>query len=396
MFSANGHDQNSVYGDTWYIADQKIGFGQLTWNKTLGKHDFLFGSAMRYTYYDDNTPATANDSINQPSHSYLPGIFVQDELNINNYNKVLLGMRYDNNSIHGHIFTPRLNYKLTSKNKKNIYRWSLGTGYRVANVFTEDHAALTGAREVIFLSDLNPETSLNGNFNYVKKIYTQNNTYIGLDGAIFYTYFNNKIFPDYDTNPNQIIYSNLDGYAVSNGVSLNVEITHRNLNMMIGATAMDVYSVQDGIKERQELTEQFTGTWTFGYKSKEHKFSIDYSGNLYGPMELPVLGDLDPRPENSPWWSIQNIQVSKEIGPRLEIYGGIKNILDWTPWKNIEGAGIITRTFDPFDRDVTFDANGEAVSTPNNPYALTFDPAYVYGPNQGRRGFIGLRLNLDK
>src|SRR5690606_25699513 len=33
--SANGHNQNSVYGDTRYLADQKIMFGQLTWHKTI-------------------------------------------------------------------------------------------------------------------------------------------------------------------------------------------------------------------------------------------------------------------------------------------------------------------------------------------------------------------------
>jgi hypothetical protein len=26
--------------------------------------------------------------------------------------------------------------------------------------------------------------------------------------------------------------------------------------------------------------------------------------------------------------------------------------------------------------------------TPDNPYALTFDPGYVYGPNQGVRSFL--------
>ena len=67
-------------------------------------------------------------------------------------------MRYDYNSLHGNIFTPRINYKWNSDNKKSIVRLSGGSGYRVANVFTEDHAALTGSREIVFLSDLNPET----------------------------------------------------------------------------------------------------------------------------------------------------------------------------------------------------------------------------------------------
>ncbi|MDN5202804.1 TonB-dependent receptor [Fulvivirgaceae bacterium BMA10] len=401
MFSANEHDQNSVYGDTWYIADQKIAFGQLTWNKEVGKrHDFLFGAAMRYTYYDDNTPATASSDIdnpsNQPSHTYLPGLFVQDEIVLDDYNKLLLGMRYDYNSLHGNIFTPRFNYKWNSKNKQNILRFSFGTGYRVANVFTEDHAALTGAREVVFLSDLKPETSFNVNINYVKKIYTRNDWFIGIDGAVFYTYFNNKIFPDYDTDPNKIIYDNLSGHAVSNGVSVNLEVVYKDLSILAGVTAMDVFSVQDGVRERQELTEQFTGTWSIGYVFPKIGLSLDYTGNLYGPMALPLLGDDDPRPEFSPWWSIQNIQITKAFGDHLELYGGVKNLLNWVPWRNLGDAGLITRTNDPFDKNVVFDTNGEVVATPNNPYAFTFDPTYVYGPNQGIRGFFGLRYTFDQ
>src|SRR5690606_28551516 len=48
--SATGHNQNSVYGDTRYLADQKIMFGQLTWHKTIKNHDILSGLAYRYTY----------------------------------------------------------------------------------------------------------------------------------------------------------------------------------------------------------------------------------------------------------------------------------------------------------------------------------------------------------
>src|SRR5690606_13166573 len=53
-FSYADHDQNSVYGNTPYMAKQKVGFGQLTWDKKLGNHDMLFGAAFRYTNYDDN------------------------------------------------------------------------------------------------------------------------------------------------------------------------------------------------------------------------------------------------------------------------------------------------------------------------------------------------------
>lgn len=395
QFSANSHDQNSVYGDTPYMADQKIAFGQLTWFKILGRHDLLTGFAYRYTYYDDNTPATASaDQLdrNKPTHTSLPEIFVQDEISLNDNNKLLLGMRYDYNSLHGSILTPRVNYKWNSVNKENILRVSFGNGYRVANVFTEDHAALTGAREVMFINDLKPEISWNGNLNFVKKIYA-GSAFIGLDATAFYTYFNNKIIADYDTDPNRIIYDNLDGHAVSQGISLNVDVAFLSgLKILAGVTAMDVYSREEDEKTRQLFTEKFTGTWNIGYTFKKNGITIDYTGNLYGPMRLPLLSDTDPRSEYSPWWSIQNIQLTKKIGKNTEIYGGVKNLLNWTPNKG--NPFIIARANDPFDKNVQFDSNGQAMVTPDNPYGLTFDPSYVYGPNQGLRGFLGFRYNL--
>jgi outer membrane receptor for ferrienterochelin and colicins len=391
MFSVNRHQQNSVYGDMPFIADQQILFSQLTWNKTAGKHDLLTGLALRYTYYDDNTVATAqitNTRQNHPSKTLLPGIFIQDEISLNQQNKLLVGVRYDYNSLHGNIFTPRINYKWNSKDKKNILRVSVGNGYRVANVFTEDHAALTGARQVVFINDLHPETSWNTNVNFVRKLYT-GSAVINLDATLFYTYFKNKIIADYDTDPNKIIYDNLDGFAVSKGASLNADITFNNLRIMLGATAMDVYSKENNLRIRQLFTEKFSGVWTISYSFRSIGLTADYTGNIYGPMRLPLLSDTDPRREYSPWWSVQNIHLTKKIKDKLEVYAGIKNILNWTINKGV--PFIIARSHDPFDRQVQFDASGNAMVTADNPYGLTFDPTYAYGPNQGIRGFFGIR-----
>ena len=392
QFSANGHHQDSFYGTDSYKADQLIAFGQLVYNKKIKKkHDLLFGIAYRYTTYDDNTFATSeSDGVtNKPSIIHLPGVFLQDEINLTNQHKLLIGARYDYNSLHGTIFSPRVNYKWNSKNNKNILRFSIGNGFRVANIFTEDHAALSGAREVVFEGELSPETSWNANVNYVKKI-SINNTLVSLDASGFYTHFNNRILPDYETDPNKIIYANLNGFSVSKGLSLNSDISFPlGLTMNIGATLMDVSINENNIKKRQLLTESFSGVWSISYNLKKSRIKIDYTGNLYGPMKLPLLSELDPRKGESPWFSIQNIQITKNIGTGWEMYGGIKNILNFTPANN-----SIARSFDPFDLGVDFNSNGEAIATTSNPYALTFDPSYVYASNQGIRGFLGLRYTI--
>jgi outer membrane receptor for ferrienterochelin and colicins len=391
-FSGTMHYQDSRYGTTYYIANQKIGFLQLSWDKKIQKNDVLAGIASRYTYYDDNTLSTALSNENNPEKTWLPGIFLQDEIAFNEKHKLLLGLRYDYNSIHGNIFTPRFAYKLKF-DENNILRFNAGTGFRVVNLFTEDHAALTGSREVVIANNLDPEKSINANLNYIKKLYFSSGTSLGIETTAFYTRFSNKIVSDYETDPNKIIYDNIAGYALSHGVSTNIDLNFYNgLKLITGATFMNVSNVENEVRERPFLTEKFTATWSVSYKINPIDLAIDYTGNVYSPMKLPLLSDTDPRNPNSPWYSLQNIQFTYTGWKNFELYAGIKNLLNFTPKQN--NPFLISRIEDPFDKNVQYDSTGKVLATPENPYGLTFDTTYVYGPNQGIRGFFGLRYNL--
>ena len=393
QFSFNDHNQNSVYGTTLFKADQSIAFGQFIWNRTIKKHDLVIGAAYRFTFYDDNTTATFNEflGINKEEITQLPGVFIQDEIQFNEQNSLLLGFRYDYNSIHGTIFTPRLNYKISNQDLSSILRISIGSGYRIAQIFTEDHAALTGARDVVFLNDLDPEMSWNINLNYVYKMYLKQGHILNFDASIFRTDFSNKILPNYDTDPNLIIFDNLSGKSVTQGISLNFNSVFQNgLRISLGATYIDSYIDSKGLKTIPYLTEKFQGVWNIKYEFQKSNITLDFTGTITGPLKLPLLGDLDPRSQFSPTFNIINLQLTKEWNNSYELYGGVKNILNFTPADN-----SIARAFDPFDREVKFDASGAAQVSPGNPYALTFDPSYVYASNQGSRFFIGFRYYLN-
>ena len=197
QFSFNDHNQNSAYGKTSFNADQTIGFGQMVWNKNIPNQELLLGLAYRFTLYDDDTPATFNNfsTQNLTSITHLPGIFIQNQILINPHNTLLLGLRFDHNSIHGNILTPRINYKINNRDKSSILRLSGGTGYRVVQIFTEDHAVLTGAREVVFLNDLKPEKSLNANLNFMQNFFLKKVQSSTLTSVYLLTNFPIKSFP---------------------------------------------------------------------------------------------------------------------------------------------------------------------------------------------------------
>ena len=386
-FSATNHNQDSYYGTTKYAAQQQIGFGQLTWDKKAGNHDLLFGTAYRYQSYNDNTTATV-----KAEKTNILSAFVQDEIKLAKKHNILLGSRLDYNNNHGYIYTPRIAYKWKFSDN-DVFRINAGTGFRVVNLFTEEHASLTGSRDVIVTENLKPEKSYNVNVNYLKKIRFDNASFLGFDVSAWYTHFSNQIIPDYDTNPDQIIYRNLNGFSDTKGLSLNMDyMSNFGLKTIFGATILESKNTRDGVTTTPVLTEKYSANWAITYEILDLGLSFDYTGNLYGPMRLPLLGELDPRRPTSPIWSIQNIQATYKWNNTFEIYGGVKNLLNWTP--NRKNPFIIARTNDPFDENVQFDGNGNVIPTPENPYALTFDPAYVYAPNQGIRGFLGIRFNL--
>ena len=386
QLSYNWHNQNSYYGFTPYMATQQVGFAQMYWDKSLGKkHNLLLGATYRYTWYDDNTPATASADglMNMPAKTPLPGIFIQDEWKFSDQQTLLAGYRYDYDQYHGSIHSPRLAYKF-SPDPVNTLRASFGTGFRVVNLFTEDHAALTGARKVVIAEELKPERSFNGNLNYVTKI-TGGLGLLSLDFTGFYSYFTNKITGDFDQDPDKIIYANLKGHAISRGVSLNTEMTFNfPLKVLAGVTWSDVYQLNDGINGSEKVTQLHAPKWSGNYLLSytfPKDFVVDFTGTYTGPMRLPVQPN-DYRPEYSPWFTIANIQLTKKFSNGLEIYGGVKNMFNFIP------KYALIRAFDPFDKT--------AADPVSNPNGYTFDTEYNYAPLQGARWFVGMRYNLFK
>lgn len=388
QFSFIGHDQNSVYGTSTFLANQKIAFGQYLWDKELQNHSLLLGAAVRYTFYNDNTPATATSS-----QTAIYSGFLQDEIQFSDQTGLLLGARYDFHQVHGSIVTPRIALKW-KPSATAIWRLNFGTGFRVVNLFTEDHQALSGAREVVIKGNLNPETSYTANLNYLKKFDANNFGVLTLEASTWYTHFQNRIIADYDTNPNQIIYANLDGFSRIFGASASLDwVSPFGLKGTFGGSYFNPLTEQEGRRFVPLFTEKVSFSWALSYEIPKWFLSLDYTGSFTGSMRLPLLSPDDPRREYSLPYSIQNIQITYKKFHNLELYGGVKNLLNWTPNKG--NPFLIARAHDPFDKQVLFNNNGVAQPTLENPYGLTFDPTYGYGPNQGIRAFVGLRWHFD-
>lgn len=386
--SYNQHNQNSTYGTELFIARQKTMFLQAYWDKEFGNHNLLAGMAHRYTWFEDNTTATHNGKT--PFVTQTPGIFIQDLWKTGKHTTLLLGYRLDidktksaNNTHTNVVHSPRIAFKYQTPNSATL-RTSVGSGYRVVNIFSEDHRALSGQYTATLGETLKPEKSLSATIDYDGRMATEN---FGLtyNLGLHYTHFFNKIYPKRNDRERTLIYYNVDGdeYAKSLGATLDIALNfYFPLKLTAGITYNKAQLVEhereqasnEKIKGSQrkahdfEFSPRWMGVYSASYLFPKN-FITELTGEWKGPMLLPIQ-ENDPRPKYSPWFMKVNLQLIKKLKEGLEIYGGVKNLFNYVP------GPYLVDTQDPF---------GDIESP------LEFDTEYNYTPQQGRTGYLGLR-----
>ena len=382
-FSASHHDQDSYYGDAAYVARQSIAYANLRYRLGFGTHDVLLGATARYQDYDDNSVATQRAEsdggvLNAPDRQFIPGLFVQDEWRVLPQWTVLTGLRLDHYRNHGLIPAPRLSTKFVPSDWTTL-RVNFGTGFRIVNLFTEDHAFVTGQREVVIAEQLRPERSYNLAANW-HQVYAALGGVGSFDVDGYFTHFTNKILPDYDT-PNRIVYANADGYARTRGIGVNWSHTFDGgLGYNVGwnfqqATETDA----EGTVRAIEFAPRYTGVLTANYRLASADLTLAYTANLTGPMALPEVFDLDadgnpfvtPRPTTSRVFSTHNLQLTKVFDRSFTLYVGLQNLFNYRQ---------------PGSPLVGYNDPNAAVG-----FSDAFDTAYAYAPNHGREVYVGVK-----
>jgi len=382
--SLSRHDQNSYYGADSYRAFQNIAFVNLTRNRTYGAHRILTGLGYRAQSYNDNTVATQGpDGTDVDEFQSIPGLFAEDEWQIDSNWVLLSGLRLDYYHRHGAIASPRFNLKY-SPVRGSVFRLNTGTGFRIVNLFTEDHAFVSGQREIVIAESLEPERSLSGNLNFNRE-YTHSFGYGTFDADVFYTHFFNQIAPDY-SDPNTIVYANSPGFARTAGLAVNWSHSFvLPLSTTLGGTFQSAQRSATDDRGHTTLAElefapRWSGIFTLSYRWSA--FNVGYTANWTGPMTLPTVYDLDDqgqplaqsRPTQSPVTARHNVQIQWSVRPDWMLYGGMQNLFDQV------------QSFSPL-----VGYNDPNAPTGFSPY---FDTSYAYATGHGREFYLGLRWTL--
>ncbi|MBK9331940.1 MAG: TonB-dependent receptor [Ignavibacteria bacterium] len=375
-FNSSYYDQNSYYGITKYAADQFSFTGSGFYETALSGKSYI-KAGISYKYLNINEDISFGDSTSKTySGNYLkkesiPGIFMESSFNfLNDKASVMAGFRYDYHNEYKSVYTPRvlLRYQPVSE---LVIRTSAGTGFRTINLFNEHSNILASSKDIRITETLDPEKIFNFGADVIY-YFNLGNSGGSLNLDYYRTEFNNKIIPDYDTDPSAVLFSNLDGKAYSNVFQSEFNITlFRLLDLKLAYKFVDLKYEKNGIMTDQPFNSKNRFFSTVSYTLADDSWGFNAGLQWFGTQRLPSTESnplIYQRPLNSDPYTLINMQINRNFS-NFEIYAGIDNLLDFMQENPIIAAE------DPF-----------------GPY---FDTSYIWGPTMGRELYLGFRFKLN-
>ena len=314
----------------------------------------------------------------------ITGAFTQVDYSYKNF-KTTAGVRYDhynvndksnpNNGVSGDIISPRVTLMYDFDNTMQL-RTSYAKGFRAPQIFDEDlHVETSTARRVLHRNDpdLVQETShsimASAAYNYNINKFSSTMLVEG-----FYTLLQNPFVNEFGTpdENGDVIYTriNSEGGAKVQGVNLELTMALGNsFSMNAGFTAQ-----KSRYEDEQEFGEKrfFRTPDNHGFFAIQvkpiKKLSLNATGTYTGKMLIPYFGPTLDNPDNgelriSPSFFDLGLKIGYDIkinGATMQLFVGAKNL------------------FNSYQSD--FDIGAER------------DPGYMYGPNQPRSVYFGIRI----
>lgn len=375
LASAFSHQHDAWFGTVRFDAQQRNAYANFQIEHNYGStHSLKTGVSYRHMTISETIGF--NDALERTYGGRyvrvenIPGAFFENTLGLfENRLTWIAGVRVDHHNAFGAIATPRSLLKYDFSEQTSV-RASAGYGWRTVNLFSENNLLMIGARDVVFLEPLNPETSWNYGANFTHNFSGERAS--GFVSVDFYrTVFGNQVFPDYDTDPGLAIISNFTGPAVSEGFQAEASVKlFQRLQLKTGYNFLNVYRQQNGVRVALPFNAIHKVVNTLSYATLDEKWHFDANIHSYGRQRLPnTQNNPEPyrRPDFSEPYTVVSAQATAVFG-RFEVYAGVENILDF-------------RQLQP-------------ILSWEDPFSPFFDTSSVWGPTRGREIYLGLRYSI--
>ena len=370
MASGSLHKLDALYGTKTYSVDEKNGYLQLMFETNFTKlHNLSAGLSLNHDYLKERN--NLNSAWSGVSKETTPGIYAQYTLNIDDRLVAMAGLRADHSSRYGNFVTPRLHVKYAPSDIVTL-RVSAGKGYRTPYALAENNY-LMGSGRTLVIEDLQQEQAWNYGISAALSIPLFDQL-LKVNAEYYYTHFSQQMLIDYDSNPQEIRLTNLDGRSYSHTFQVDVSYPIvKGLELTAAYRLNDVRATYAGELREKPLQSKYKGLLTASYKTPLGLWQFDVTYQLNGGGRMP---DPYTKSDGTPSWDRRfkaygqlNAQVTRWFR-HFSIYVGGENLTDYLQPNPIINA--------------------------SDPWSSEFDPTMVWGPVHGRMFYAGIRLNLGK
>lgn len=387
IMSGSYHDQEAQFGRRFHDGAQANFYTNAIFQTNFtDDHKLVAGLSVNYDKYFEhlrleNDPSMGTGVVNFDREEVTPGVFAEYSYKYDDKLSVLAGIRYDWSSRFGSFVTPRLNVRYSPWEWWNI-RASVGMGYRSPNILSDNSFVMPTSRKILMRDeDGNVRALSNDHFRQEKALNAGISTTfyvpirereLQITAEYYYTNFYENVVVDMDTDPNAIIFSNLNGgrsYAGNAQIEASMEILN-GWTMTAAFRHTDVKTTINGKLVEKPLTNRYKALLTTSYVTPLKKWQLDLTFQVNGSGRMPNASLSNPLWNNEfGAYPMLMAQVTKYFRT-WSIYLGAENITNFTQKNPIVGA--------------------------NNPFSADFDASMAWGPIHGAKVYVGFRWAIDK
>lgn len=382
MGNVSMHKQQAQYGIKQYDVNEKNAYASLMFETNFtDEHNLSAGLSLNHDYLHQTLtlPATAVPSdygniyplTRGIESETTPGAYVQYTYNLHSRFIAMAGLRVDHSNVYGTFFTPRFHLKWVPADFLTL-RLSAGKGYRSPHALAENNYLMASGRRLI-IDKLDQEAawnygaSLNFNIPIGSKMLKINTDY-------YYTHFLSQMLIDYDSNPEELHITNLNGKSFSHTFQIDASYPlFKGFELTAAYRYNLVKATYGGQLRWKPLQSRYKGLLTLSYKTPLGLWQFDATAALNGGGRMPEAYTLASGERS---WS-----------GSYKAYGQL--------------SGQVTRYFRHFSlyiggENLTNYKQKNPIIGYQNPWANGFEPTMTYGPIEGAMAYVGIRLNLGK
>ncbi len=366
ILNAQYHNQNSLFGLRKYDAKQKSFYSNLIYQTSSldETHSVKTGISFVYDEY--------KEKLNETDYSRRearPGVFAEYKYSPYDDIMIMPGARIDFHNLFGAFFTPRLHFKWDI-NQNTTLRLSGGKGYRSVNLFAENLNYFVSSRSFRIIDKPTYEEGWNYGVN-LTKYFTILEREFRLTAEYYRTDFIKQTVVDIDSDIREVRFYDLNGKSYSN--NFQIEAAYELIDGLDVFAAFRYTDVKTHIGDRllsKPLTSKIKTLLTFSYFTENRDWLFDASFLLNGGGRIPSTKQNPveyQRSETFDSFVNVNAQITKKID-FLDFYFGVENLTNFRQQSPIISA--------------------------NDPFGDYFDASLVWGPIEGRKFYVGIRLSV--